>query len=121
MAAEEETAGLPEVGVRPFSQFLIEQRDGAAHQELSEKLAEVVAAAVALEKPGSVTLKLSIRLAPGGTFAVFDEITAKVPQADRPASLFYPDRKGGLHRRNPNQPELPLREVPRQRAAGETS
>lgn len=99
-------------GVRPFAAFLQETRGGALHAELSEGLAELVHACLEHEGAGSLTLK--IRVAPnrdGLSVTVTDDVAIKAPQGDRGAALFFADRRGNLSRRNPAQPELPLREI----------
>lgn len=98
--------------VKPFAAWLQEHRSGGLHQELSEALAEVARAVSLHDKTGTVTVQ--IKLAPNGanTVIVTDEIKTKVPEAARPASLFFTDAGGNLSRRDPRQPELPLRQVP---------
>lgn len=99
---------------KPFSQFLVEQRRGGLHGELSDRLQEVVAAVAEHQKPGSLTLTLKIKPAEKGIgqYVVTDEIRAKAPEGARGASLFFADDHGNLSRDDPRQPELPLREVP---------
>jgi hypothetical protein len=58
---------------RPFTGFLQEQRRGALHQELSEILAETVAAVTEHGKPGTVTLTLKIKPAGDNMVQIFDE------------------------------------------------
>lgn len=111
----EETTTTP-AGLRPFNQWLLEQRGGSLHGELTETLAEVVAAAVKHEKAGSLTVKINVKPEEGGIVIVTDEVKAKVPEA-RGAALFHTDKRGNLSRENPNQIAMPLREVPRAGAA----
>lgn len=98
--------------VKPFAQFVQEQRDGAAHGELSEMLQDLVAAVVEHNKAGKLTLTITVQ--PGeayGTYLVRDDVKSSPPKPDKTASLFYADDRGNLSRRNPMQPELPLRPV----------
>ena len=100
--------------LRPFNAWLLEQRNGALHGELTEKLAEVVQAAVEHGKKGKLTLIIEIQ--PDKDLeAVFvrDEIKPLVPQPARGTALYHTDEAGNMTRNNPRQPELPLREVPR--------
>lgn len=99
---------------KPFGQFLLEQRNGGLHGELSDRLREVVEAVVEQGKPGTLTLTVTIKPAGNGTnqFIVGDDIKAKAPEPERGASLFFADRRGNLSRTDPRQPELPLQEVP---------
>ena len=98
--------------VKPFAAWLQEHRSGGLHQELSEALAEVARAVSEHEKVGSLTVTIKLEPNGVGTVIVTDELKTKVPEPARPASLFFTDAGGNLSRRNPRQPELPLREVP---------
>lgn len=104
----EDTPATPR---KTFTSFLIEQGQGRLHDELTDALAELVAACVEHGKAG--TLALSIHVSPSnGVCFISDAVKVKAPTGARPTSVFYPDEDGGLHRSNPAQPELPLREVP---------
>lgn len=97
---------------KPFGQFLLEQRNGALHGELSDRLREVVEGVVQHGKAGALTLLVTVKPSGvGAQFLVTDEVRVKVPEADRGASLFFADQRGNLSRSDPRQPELPLREV----------
>lgn len=96
--------------VRPFGAFLQEQRGGILHSELSRELAGIVQAVNEHGKTGTLTLK--IKISPSkidGAVEVEDEVAAKPPEAPRDAALFFSDDDGNLSRRDPRQPELPLR------------
>lgn len=99
---------------KPFTQFFIEQRQGALHAEMSEKLQALVAAVEEHGKSG--TLTLTIRVTPtatgANTFFIADDVKVKAPEPDRGASLFFSDGEGNLSRSDPRQPELPLRDLP---------
>lgn len=98
--------------VKPFAAWLQEHRQGGLHAELSDALAEIGRAVGEHDKASELTLK--IRVAPNGanTVIVTDDLKVKTPEAARPASLFFTDSRGNLSRRDPRQPELPLRQVP---------
>lgn len=97
---------------RPFTQFLQEQRNGSLHSELSEKLQELVQAVMEHDKGGSLTLVIKIKPAGNGINLVLsDDVQCKPPQPERPVALFYADDDGNLSRRDPRQPELPLRDI----------
>lgn len=100
--------------VRPFAEFLQEQRKGAAHVEVSEALNELVAAVVEHRKGGTLTLKISVKPAGKGTgnvVEVTDKISVAAPEAERGGAIFFADGNANLSRSNPDQPELPLRAV----------
>ena len=100
--------------VRPFAEFLHEQRGGAAAVEVSERFNELVAAVMEHGKGGELILKIAVKPAgkgAGNVVTVTDTCTTKLPEADRPTAIFFADDDGNLSRSNPNQPELPLRAV----------
>ncbi len=103
--------------VRPFAAWLQEQRGGVTHAELSDALADVVAAVVEHGKVGTLTFQVKIKPSGDGVSVfVTDSIAVKAPTGDRSAALFFADSDGSLSRKDPRQQELPLREVPRAEA-----
>ena len=101
--------------VRPFADWLREQSKGLTHEELSDALRDLTARVVDTGKKGSITLTITIAPLKGdvGALVVADEIKLKLPEHDRAASLFYPDKHGNLSRSDPNQLSFDsLREVP---------
>lgn len=98
---------------RPFAVTVGEIRKGELANELTEQLAALVAGVMEIGKPGTLTLSLKVRPAPRGVDMVLieDDVVLKAPRPDRPQSLFYATDDGGLARHNPNQPELPFRQV----------
>jgi hypothetical protein len=98
--------------LRPFAAVVQEARKGVLHQELSEALAEVVAAARMHQKPGSVTLTLTIKpQEDGDSVLLADSVKKNVPKAASKPSVFFADDRGNLSRRHPRQQEFALREV----------
>lgn len=100
--------------VRPFADFLIDQRGGLLHAELTDALNEVVAAVNEHGKKGEVILKITVKPATKnthGAVAVADDVVVKKPIGDRAEALFFVDRHSNLTRENPLQPRLPLRDV----------
>lgn len=91
--------------VRAFDAFFRELRRGQAHHEMSVALQDLVRAVEETGKAGSVTL--TIKLKPDAKYdtavAVVDEITAKLPQPTKGASLFFMDGSHNLQRSHPNQ------------------
>lgn len=106
--------GQEERWVRPFADVLHDIRRGAAHDEASEALAEVVAAVAEHRKPGKVTVTVDIKpyANVAEALAVDVQIKSTVPEADHDATLMFADERGVLSRDNPNQPSIPgLRDV----------
>jgi hypothetical protein len=97
--------------VRPFSEWLSEQRRGATHTELSEVLNTVTAAVIEHNKIGEITLKVKIKPGGDGMVIVEDEIKSKIPEPGRAANIYFVDDDANLQREDPRQTRLPLREV----------
>lgn len=106
----------PAPDVRPFTQFLHEQRRGALHDDLGQALADVCAAAVEHGKPGTVTLTLKIKPSGDGMVQIVDAVTAKTPVGEKAPSMFWVDGRGNVMRSNPAQAELPIRAVDEKKA-----
>jgi hypothetical protein len=102
----------PDDGRRPFAAWLQEQRGGVLAAELTDQLAELVAAVCEHEKGGTLTLKITVKPEADGAVKVSDDWAVKKPRAAARPSLFFADSAGNLSRRNPRQPELPLRGIP---------
>ncbi|WP_311208778.1 MULTISPECIES: hypothetical protein [unclassified Aeromicrobium] len=90
---------------RPFTAWLREVQNGRTHEELTEKLADVVAAVRETGKAGKLQLTLTIKPMKGNVdmLLVDDTVVVKAPQHDRKSSLFFPDENGNLTRSDPNQ------------------
>lgn len=96
-----------------FTDVVRELNEGAVLTELTEKLGEVISAVQITGKQGELTLKLKIKpVSKGKDEVVFvaDEVVTKVPQFDRPATIFYIDEKKNLVRENPRQLTFPMKE-----------
>lgn len=100
---------------RDFADFLREQAGGRTHAELTEALAEVVAAVRDTGKKGSLQLTISITPLKNsnGALTVGDAVKKVVPAHDRRTSIFYATDGGSLVKDDPAQPAFEeLREVP---------
>lgn len=97
-----------------FADVLGAVEGGSLFNQLNDALQDLVVAVTETRKVGeiSVTLKIS----PNGETAVSitGAIKAKVPEPNKGITIFYADGGGNLLRRDPRQPELPLREVTEQ-------
>jgi hypothetical protein len=101
--------------VRPFADFLREAARGRSHDELSEGLRDLVARVEDTGKKGSITYTVVVEPLKGDNQAlsVYDEIRLKLPEHDRPGSIFYADNDHNLVRHDPRQLAFDsLREVP---------
>jgi hypothetical protein len=97
--------------VKPFAEWLYEQRRGATHDELSEALNKVTASVVEHNKVGEILLRVKIKPGGDGMVIVEDEIKSKTPEPGRAANIYFVDDNANLQREDPRQTRLPLREV----------
>lgn len=108
MEVDEDTGEIVEGRhVRPFAEWLIEQRKGALASELSDHLNTVVDAVNTYHKAGSVTLTIKIKPAHRGEgmVLVIDDVTVKMPEAEREEILYFINKvellKSPMYARNP--------------------
>lgn len=102
--------------IRPFADWLRDQRNGRTHDDLSDALNELVEAVQEHGKSGTLTFVVKVKPAgrgDHGTVLVSDDVKLKAPVGDRPETVFFADNDHNLVRHNPAQPSLPLREVSR--------
>lgn len=105
------------ITVRPFADWLREQAKGTTHEELGDGLHDLIQRVRDTGKAGSIHLTISVKLLeksnPDGPLLIADEIKLKLPEHDRPASIFYTDEHGNPIRTDPQQLAFDsLREVP---------
>jgi len=116
MPATPPPADAEEIVVRPFADWLREQSKGHTHEELSEGLHDLIARVQDTGKKGVLQLTVTVAPVKGnetGALVVSDVIKLKLPEHERAASLFFPDKNGNLSRSDPNQLTFDsLREVP---------
>jgi hypothetical protein len=96
-----------------FDEWLRDHSDGSANVAATLELADVVKAVSSLRKKGHVTIE--VRVAPiggsGRQIATAIHVTSKMPQPDPEASIEYVGDGGSLHREDPHQGKLDLRDV----------
>lgn len=95
----------------PFAAFVQQQAKGRLHAEMSDELAQLVAAVVKTGKAGKFSLTLNIKPEGDDAISVATSYAAKIPQPPAKPSLFFADEQGHISRQRLNQPELPLRGV----------
>lgn len=101
--AQQQSAATAEVV--PFPEVLAQLRKGAAVDEFTAQLAELVQAVTYTGKKGSLTLKLAVAPSDSDSSAVeiVDDLKADVPKPKQPTSLFFADDRGSLTRHDPRQ------------------
>jgi hypothetical protein len=101
-----------ERGRTPFARFIQEQRQGALHSELSDAIADLSQAVLAVEKPGKLVLTLKVVPSKDGqTIIISDDLKLTIPEPARGAGIFFVDADGNISRENPYQQRLPLQAV----------
>lgn len=105
---------------QPFAEWMHEHRGGAFHTELSEKLAQVLAAVVDTQKTGGLTIKIKCK-ATGHQISFVDTVSADVPEHDRELSLFFFDEEtGAVSKEDPRQLKIEgLRKLPKRHVDAE--
>lgn len=113
--------------VRPFPDFLREQRGGQSQEELADALNALVQAVSDTGKKGTLTYTITVQPVnkdTAGQFIVHDELKLKEPKRAREASIFFGTPENNLVRNDPRQIPLALRQVdtatPTPRAIGES-
>jgi hypothetical protein len=94
-----------------FADVLGSVEGGVAFNEINEALQDLVVAVQQTGKTGEITVTLKISPNGGHAVSVAAAHKVKEPKPAKAITVFYADGGGNLLRRDPRQPELPLREV----------
>ena len=120
------SASVPSQAARSFAVLLAELEDGALLTDLTAAVKEITEEleSVSLRKGGQavkglLTLKLAIT-AKDGVIEIIPDVATKTPAMSRRRSIFWRGKDGLLVRSDPNQPDLPLRDVNAQAGAMRT-
>lgn len=99
--------------MRLITDVLRDIRKGRPVEEATMALADVVRAVDETGKEGSVTITLKIKPAKHGgpEKTLIAEVKSKKPIADIAPAVFFSDRDGDLHRYDPAQEEMELKEA----------
>jgi hypothetical protein len=120
-ASDDAAANGETTNLQAFSAWLFLQRQGALHAELTVALAELTQAVMDTDKPGSLSLKVTIKKAGRGIqMLVEDKLVINKPTAAvDPSFFFFDEESGSLSRNDPFQPDLPLQSLPARRTVSE--
>lgn len=102
------------MSIRPFIDFLRDQRGGATEEELAEALNKLVGDVERAGKKGTLTFKIEVSPVAketSGQVIVHDEITLKLPKPKRSSTLYFSTPENNLSRNDPRQQSLPLKPV----------
>lgn len=102
---------------RPFIDTLRDLESGHLLDELTSMQHDLLDAIRLTNKQGELTIKLTYKPDGAGQMTVKADIKAKEPALARGTSLFFMTPEGNLTRKDPRQPDLPLRSVEEEPAA----
>ena len=115
------------MAVKPFIDTLRALRDGQTEDDLAQELNALVEAVASTGKKGTLTLTITVSKVTKNSdqLLLVDDVKAKLPKADRGASIFWPTPENNLVRHDPRQGKLELKRVadPQEapRVAGESN
>lgn len=93
-------------------QHVLNNLNGGAQSELSERLNECVKATQDTGKATELALVLKIKQdRGGGQYLIDHKISTKLPEAERPTTIMWATPEGNLLNENPHQRRLDLRPV----------
>lgn len=99
--------------MRPITDVLRDYRKGKAVDLASTRLAELVQAVDETGKAGEIIIKIKVKPQKGGgsekTLAI--DVKSKIPEMELPEAVFFSDADGDLHRIDPAQMEMTLRDA----------
>lgn len=98
---------------RPVTDVLRDINAGHFVDEIDEALAEAVGAVRATGKKAEITIKLTLKKAKGhdAVINVEHDLKTKVPEFERPSSVFFATNQNALVSDNPEQRPLAFRKV----------
>lgn len=99
----------PDTPAVSFDDWLASYGGGTLNDKLTAALRDVAEQVVLLDKPGSITLKLTLAAKAGGVI-VSPQVATKAPEGKESGQFFFLAADGSLSRRDPNQPQLPTME-----------
>jgi hypothetical protein len=102
---------MANINGKSISAVLDEVENGQFTADLTEKLYELIQAAQETRKSAKIAIKLEFKPTGKGMITTIASYDVKKPEHDRPGTSFFIGKDGSLQRKDPNQPDLPLRVV----------
>lgn len=96
---------------RPLTDVIGDLEGGSFLREVTSEMYEVMRAVRETRKPGKITIVLDVKPTGRGSVEVAATHTEKVPEHDRPSTTFFLTPDGTPVRNDPDQLQMPLREV----------
>lgn len=91
------------MSTKQFADVLQDLRYGTLHDELSDKLQEVVNACIDTGKVGSITLSIKLKPGKSGELEIIDTVKAQIPELEKGTSIMWATPEGNLQRQDPRQ------------------
>jgi hypothetical protein len=93
---------------KPFTDILRDWRKGKLVAAIDEELEEVVRSVMEHQKPGSITLQITVKCQGKGDNAIIlgAKLSTTLPKQEQPEAMFFADLEGGLHRDDPTQQRM---------------
>jgi hypothetical protein len=106
--------------MRPITDIMREYRNGRAVDLMSKEFADLNEAVSETGLKGEITIKIKVAPAKGGGSERSVQISVKstIPRPELPPAVFYADSGGDLHRVDPAQTELRLKDAGEPSARG---
>lgn len=86
-------------------------RAGGLLDEIGDELANLTRHVRETGRGGKLTITLTVspvKKGQGEIVTIADEVRAKLPKIERPSTVLFTNDDGGLSRKDPRQPDLPL-------------
>lgn len=101
--------------IKEFASFLVEHRNGATHDEISQQFHDLIAAVAQHGKKGELVIRWVVepsKQTEGSPMAIAASTSVKAPREEPRKALFFLDDDGNPVRDNPNQLTFELRDAP---------
>lgn len=96
--------------VREFAEVLRDMENGDVNEDLTEQLQQLIGAVQDVRKGGTLTLTMTVTPTSRATVAMATAIKCKIPEHDRASTTFFVDDRQQLHREDPKQVKMDLRD-----------
>lgn len=98
---------------KPITDVIGELNNGDFIGDLTDELYALIKAVSETRKAGKLTITMNVKPTGRDTVSVAADFSSKKPEDGRPETTFFIGKDFSLQRKDPKQPDLPLREVPR--------
>lgn len=97
--------------MKSFNQIIAEMQNGDVEAEFTEELNDLIQKVQNSGKPGTLTIKLKLKLNGDRMMSISHSISASDPKPEKGDSLFFINDNLELQRNDPQQLSIPLKAV----------